>query len=125
MKRRIAILTVLLAVLFTSVCYGQSNKTVTTAQLKSVLEKVTKHSIKYFGSIDVGGQYAAFAIAVGDYSYEGDVWYVTLSKAKKLKGRINFPDSKNPIPPSVWTVSGTKIFKCESSAGGSGSASFA
>lgn len=126
MKRRIAILSLTLVILFAFAGYAQSGKAVSGAQLKSILVKATKAPIKYFQTVDIGNsQNAAFAIVAGDQSYEGDAWYVTASKAQRLQKNIQFPDSKNPIRPAVWTVNGTKLFKYESSAGGSSSGSFA
>ena len=63
-------------------------------------------------------QNAAFAIA------GGDVWYITSSDAQRLKSNIgSVPDDPSDAP-VLWTVDGTKIFKCDVP-GGSSSMSYA
>jgi len=97
------------------------NKSTSSAQLKSILAKYTTHQIEFFQSIIIGdNQNAAFAIVYG-----GDVWYITASGAQKLKSDIAFSPDNQSDAPFLWTVDDTKIFKCESSAGGSSSASYA
>ena len=98
-----------------------SNGLTSSVQLKSILAKYTTHKIQFFQSISIGGkQTAAFAIVNG-----GDVWYITSSSAQKLKSDLPFLEGNPSDVPCLWTVDGTKIFKCESSAGGSSSASYA
>lgn len=97
------------------------NSSTSSAQLKSILAKYTTNQIKFFQSIIFGdNQIAAFAIVYG-----GDVWYITASGAQKLKSNIAFSADNQSDAPFLWTVDDTKIFKCECSAGGSSSASYA
>ncbi|EGW35939.1 putative lipoprotein [Desulfosporosinus sp. OT] len=97
------------------------NSSTSPAQLKAILAKYTTHQIKFFQSLTIGDQQnAAFAIVQG-----GDVWYITASEAQKLKSNIAYSADNKFNAPFLWTVDNTKIFKCESSAGGSSSRSYA
>ena len=97
------------------------NSSTSTAQLKVILAQYTTHQIEFFQSLTIDDrQNAAFAIVQG-----GDVWYITSSEAQKLKSNIAFSSDNKFNAPFLWTVDDTKIYKCESSAGGSSSSSYA
>lgn len=89
-------------------------------QLKSILAKYTTNQIVFFQSFTIGNnQNAAFAMA------GGDIWYITVSGALKLKSNIAFSADNQSNAPFLWTVDNTKIFKCEDVPGGSSSVSYA
>jgi hypothetical protein len=97
-----------------------SNSSSSLEQLKSIFEKYTIDQITFFQSFTIGNnQTAAFAMA------GGDVWYVTSSGVQKLKSGIGSASDDPSDKPVLWTVDGTKIFKCEDVAGGSSTMSYA
>ena len=97
------------------------NSSPSPAQLKAILAKYTPNQIEFFQSLTIGDkQNTAFAIVQG-----GDVWYITASEAQKLKSNIAYQAENKFNAPLLWTVDDSKIFKCESSAGGSSSTSYA
>lgn len=97
-----------------------SSSSTSSEQLRSVLAKYTTNKIVFFQSFTIGdNQNAAFAMA------GGDVWYITVSGAQKLKSNIGSPSDDQSVVPVLWTVDDTKIFKCEDVPGGSSSVSYA
>ncbi|MDQ7092208.1 hypothetical protein REC12_01210 [Desulfosporosinus sp. PR] len=91
------------------------------AQLKSILAKYTKQQIVFFQLVALGNkQNAAFAIV-----NQGDVWYIIASGAQKLQSGIALSADNQFNSPYLWSVDDTKVFKYESSSGGSSSLSYA
>lgn len=97
-----------------------SNSSTPSELLKSILEKYTTNQIAFFQSFTIGdSQNVAFAMA------GGDVWYITISGAQKLKSGIASPSDAQSDAFVLWTIGDTKIFKCEDVPGGSSSMSYA
>lgn len=97
-----------------------SNSLISREQLKAILAKHTENQIQFFQSFAIDhNQNAAFAIA------GGDVWYITMSGALKLKNNITFSGNNKSNKPFLLTIKGAKIFKCEDAPGGSSSISYA
>lgn len=103
-----------------SVPINISNGVTSTEQLKSVLSKYTKKQIAFFESFSIGkNQDSAFAIA------GGEVWFITMSRAQKLKDNITFSADNQYQRPFLLSIDQTEIFKCEDAPGGSSSISYA
>jgi hypothetical protein len=96
------------------------NSSTSSEKLKSILAAYTTKQIVFFQSFTIGdSQNAAFAMA------GGEVWYITVSGAQKLKSGIGLPGDDPRDTLFLWTVDNTPIFKCEDVPGGSSSISYA